>query len=466
MTIPTTEYSYQTEHQGTFYFPAETAPHQATILGFPSPHSVPGDLLTATRYEIMDLAVVISEFEAVRMHVRAEEEDLARDMLKKRFRRLNDDPRKASGKRRRSGKTRRGKDEDKDKPEYHLDRITFHVCPTNHPWARDTGPVYVLDRQQPGKRIAVDFGFCEWGGKNKAEIDVRNETISDAQREDDERAPVPRKGYATPDERHWENARFAKRVLELDNYTQPLQSEPSLPVEEIAPVQRVIAPIRLEGGAIEVDGEGTLLATESSIIGQYRNGNLSKADIEEHLRDLLGVTKIIWFPGRKGYDITDCHVDGEARFLEPGLVVLSKPHGRAGKMERQVFKEVYDILSRETDAQGRKFKVVTLEEPDPEMMSLPADYGEGYSNNDDYDSNGDDDEQAGKGDDEIAGSYVNFYFVNGGLVFPVFGDTRRDRMAVETMRKHVPPERKIREILMSALPSMGGMAHCVTQQVV
>lgn len=460
MTIPTTQYNYQTQHQGTFYFPAETSPHKATILGFPSPHSVPGDLLTATRHEILDLAVVISEFEVVRMHVRAEDKDLARDMLEKRFRRLNDDPSKVSGKRRRSGmkKSRGNKDKDEDKPEYHLDRITFHVCPTNHPWARDTGPVYVVDRQQPGKRIAVDFGFCEWGGKNKAEIDVHNETISEAQRENDERAPVPRKGYMEPDERHWENARFAKRVLELDNYTQPHQSEPSLPAEEITPVQRVIAPIRLEGGALEVDGEGTLLATESSIIGPYRNDNLSKADIEEHLRNLLGVIKIIWFPGRDGYDITDCHVDGEARFLEPGLVVVSKPHRRAGKMERTVYQEVHDILSRETDAQGRNLKVIPLEEPDPEKMALPADYGEGYSS--------DNDKEVGKEDDEIAGSYVNFYFVNGGLVFPVFGDTKRDRMAVETMRKLVPPERKIREILMSALPSMGGMAHCVTQQVV
>ncbi|OJJ82440.1 agmatine deiminase family protein, partial [Aspergillus glaucus CBS 516.65] len=400
----------------TLFYPAETAPHKATILGFPSTHAVPRDLLNQTRNEIMDLAVVISEFEPVRVYIRPEDESLARQILNERT---------------------KDKGKEQDIPQYQLSRITFHLTPTNHPWVRDTGPVYVLDKANPTRRIAIDFGFCEWGGKNLREVDVRNEPLgqeSDGQA--DERSPVSRKGYAAPDNRHWENARFAKRVLEREFDLDEQEMDNGTKVE------RVVSPLRLEGGALEVDGEGTFLATESSIICPHRNPSSAlntREAVESHLRALLGVSKIIWFPGRTGLDITDCHVDGEVKFIKPGVVVQNKPHPKTGKAETEIYKEIKDILGRETDAQGRKIRVVELEAADPDLVE--------------------------KEQEEAAGTYVNFYFVNGGLILPAFGDEKRDRKAVETLRGIVSPERKIRQVYFSALPLMGGVVHCVTQQV-
>lgn len=80
-----------------------------------------------------------------------------------------------------------------------------------------------------------------------------------------------------------------------------------------------------EGGAIEVDGEGTLLITESSIVNPNRNPGKSQNEIGDELRRTLGISKIIWLPGVKGGDITDDHINGLARFVAPGKVVLSRP---------------------------------------------------------------------------------------------------------------------------------------------
>ncbi|KAK6823270.1 hypothetical protein RU639_006112 [Aspergillus parasiticus] len=90
-------------------------------------------------------------------------------------------------------------------------------------------------------------------------------------------------------------------------------------------IPRVEASIVLEGGALETDGEGTLLATESSVLNPNRNPGVSRVTIEKELRRLLGVSRIIWLPGLKGYEVTDAHIDIWARFVAPGKVVLNKP---------------------------------------------------------------------------------------------------------------------------------------------
>lgn len=455
--------------EGQLFFPAETAPHLATILGFPSPHSVPRELLRATRNEILDLAVTISEFEPVRVYVRAGDEGLAREILVKRHARLVDmysTTGDGKGKNKNKNNKKKGKvDDGEGIPQYNLNNVTFHTCPTNHPWVRDTGPVYVLDTTNPGKRVAIDFGFCEWGGKNHGEIDVRDELVLQEYKDArDERAPINRTGYEIPDKRHWENSRFAKQVLEVEahgyNNTTTANTTTATTNKTNQHIERITSPVRLEGGGIEVDGNGTLLATESSILCRYRNDDMPKATIEMHLRRLLGVSKIIWFPGRRDHDITDCHVDGEVKFLAPGLVVLSKPHKRAEKVEKEIYREIRDILTRETDAQGRKFKIVELEGPDLEKVGWSDD---DYAYEQAYEEGFDEEDEE---DEDVAGTYVNFYFVNGGLILPAFGDKRQDRRAVETLRKWIEPERKIRQVYSSALPRMGGVVHCVTQQVV
>ena len=227
-----------------------------------------------------------------------------------------------------------------------------------------------------------------------------------------------------------ENTAFAAAVLDIENES------------ATAPVTRVQTHIKLEGGGIEVDGEGTFMATESSIIGDARNPGLGKAEIEAELSRLLGVSKFIWFPGRIGLDITDVHIDAEARFIRPGVVVVCRPHPDAEKVYWEVYEEIRAVLEQSTDARGRKFEVHDVVDPDPKLVKGNLD-----------------------GEEETpAASYVNFYFVNGGLVIPAFGDVEADTTAFELIKSLVPG-REVRQVDVNALPRTGGVLHCVTQQV-
>jgi agmatine deiminase len=365
--------------QGRYLFPAESELHEATILGFPSRCSLPPDQYDGVCNELAQLALAIAEFEPVRLYVRSEEIQLAESLVK---------------------------GHNSNTP-----RISIIPCPINHCWVRDTGPVYVRDTTGafPNKRFAINFRFNEWGGKKP---------------EDDgicwgQRWPLMN------DQALRENENFARWVIEHDH--------------EPAPVRRVDAPIRAEGGAFVTDGEGTLLITESSIVCDVRNPEMSKADIEVELKRLLGIDKVIWFPGRRTVDITDVHMDAEARFVRPGVIAYSKPHAIAIDLWKYLSAEILDTLGRETDAKGRRLQIHTIEEPDPRGL-VKSDH------------------------DELSASYVNFYFVNGGLIIPKFGDDVRDQKAFE-MFQALMPERVVRQVYTSAIPLTGGVIHCVTQQV-
>lgn len=159
------------------------------------------------------------------------------------------------------------------------------------------------------------------------------------------------------------------------------------------PVTLVESHVRLEGGALAVDGEGTLLATESSIINENRNPGLSKTVIETELHRLLRVEKIIWFPGRKNLDVTDVHVDAEVHFIRPGVVVLSRPHSSVPTACVEVYEEIRDILGKSVDAKGCPFEVHIVDGPNPKIFGVLS-----------Y--------------DEPATNYVNSYLVKGGLILP------------------------------------------------
>ncbi|OQD71412.1 hypothetical protein PENPOL_c001G00864 [Penicillium polonicum] len=170
------------------------------------------------------------------------------------------------------------------------------------------GPLYVRGVGEPiHRRFALNLRFSEWGRKND---------IGDHDRASDGLDwPV-----MTPEQIEG-NGSFARRV-------------------------------HLEGGALAVDGEGTLLATESSIINENRNPGLSKTVIETELHRLLGVEKIIWFHSRKNLDVTDMHVDAQVNFIRPGVVVLS----RVPKAWVGVYEDIRDILGKSVDAKGRPFE--------------------------------------------------------------------------------------------------------------
>ncbi|KAJ5717034.1 hypothetical protein N7488_002680 [Penicillium malachiteum] len=382
----------------------ETSPHRATILGFPSRCSTFPALYTKTCTEIVDLACTIANFEKVRLHVRPEDIPQAQTLVTERLSTENDSC----------------------KQERNIQLISIA---TNHCWVRDTGPVYVRDAENKDQRYAVDFQFCEWG--NKIEELLYNSSA-------DKEAALAEEANTDPVDwpimdaaRREENTLFARRALQLENAHDPSSS-----------VIRIQSSVRLEGGGIDMDGEGTFMAAESSVLVPSRNKELSREEVEAELSRLLGVTKFIWVPGREGLDITDCHIDAEARFIRPGVVAVCKPHAKCGAIYWDIYREIREVLDSATDARGRKLQVYDIEEPDPDLVKgdVPG-------------------EEA-----EPAASYVNFYFVNGGLIIPAFGDAMADQKALETLQKLVP-EREVKQVAVNALPRTGGVLHCTTQQV-
>ncbi len=391
----------ETNPNKQYIYLAETTPHLATILSFPSRCSTFPSLYTPTCTEIIDLAGTIAAFEPVRLHVRPEDQATAQNLV---------DARMANA------------------PAAHRERITLIPAQTNHIWVRDTGPVYVRGVED-GQRYAIDFRFCEWG--NKLDEQIYNSSVDKVGAWKEAEA----EGQDWPimhEEVRRENTEFAQRVLELENALYP----------DSPPVTRIVSAVRLEGGGIEMDGEGTLMAMESSVTVASRNEGLSQEDIEAELRRLLGIKKFIWIPGREGLDITDYHVDAEARFIRPGVVVVGRPHPKCGQVFWDVYHEMRAILDTATDAQGRKLQVFDIEEPDPDLVKgeVPG--------------------------EEVApaASYVNFYFTNGGLVIPAFGDAVTDAKALEILSELVP-ERRVCQVAVNALPRTGGVLHCTTQQV-
>jgi agmatine/peptidylarginine deiminase len=369
-----------------YFYPPGFARHLATILGFPSKPSIAAEYYEMACKDIANLAAAISGFEPVRLYAQPGDATKAQATV--------DQAVKES-----AGKT---------------SNITVIPLPTNHLWVRDTGPVYVrgTDEANRKRRFAIDFGFIEWGRKD--EISNHHSAADGLQWPIMDRAQLQ------------ENTDFAKRVIKSDTSPEP--------------VTRVQPKICLEGGALVVDGEGTLLATESSILNDNRNPGLSRKEIEAELRRLLGVEKIIWFPGNKGLDVTDVHVDAEVNFIRPGVVVLSRPHPSAPQAWWKVHDEIRAILEQSTDAKGRRFEVHIVDEPDPKCLGTLS-------------------------HDDVATNYVNFYFVNGGLILPQFGDAQRDREAVELCQR-LCPERVVRPVHVRALALAGGVIHCSTQPVI
>lgn len=371
-------------HASRYIFPAETSRHIATILGFPSRHSLAPAYYDNACKEVGGLAAAISAFEPVRLYARPEDTARAQSIVN-------------------NSKGIAG-------PSGNISNVTIIPFNTNHLWVRDTGPVYVRGTGAAARdRFAVNFRFNEWGGK----ID------GDGSGSDGLDWPVMDPGLLR------ENAEFARCVIDGD-------VSPS-------PVGRVESRVRLEGGALVVDGEGTLLATESSILNENRNPGLSRDAVESELWRLLGVEKIIWFPGRKGLDITDVHIDAEVAFVRPGVVVLSRPHRSVSGPWREVYGEILEILQQEVDARGRRFEIHLMDEPDPATLGSPR--------------------------EEPATNYVNFHFVNGGLVVPQFGDPQADRNALDILGR-LCPGRVLQPVHVRALPLAGGAVHCATQPVI
>lgn len=197
------------------------------------------------------------------------------------------------------------------------------------------------------------------------------------------------------------------------------------------------SPIILEGGSIHTDGQGTLLSTKECLLNKNRNSGLSQIQIEAELRRCLNVSTIIWLNKGLAGDETDGHVDNIACFAKPGVIFIQTCYDE-NDSNYKITQENIKILSKAVDAAGRKLDIVEI--PQPPIRH--------YNN------------------ERLTLSYLNFYFVNGGIILPVFGGDAAlaDRRAEEII-KSVCPDRKIVKVDGMPLIKEGGNVHCITQQM-
>lgn len=245
-------------------------------------------------------------------------------------------------------------------------------------WLRDTGPIFGA-----GSHAAAAFRFNGWGGKYELEHD---DTVAE---QIGEASGVP-----------------------LDRHD-----------------------FILEGGALDHDGEGTILTTRQCLLNPNRNAGWTEAAAEAALAGALGARKVLWLGDGLLNDHTDGHVDNLARFVAPGVVACPVAWGR-GDPNDDVYAEVARTLSGMTDAEGRAIRVLPL--PSPGFV-------------------GDEDERP------IPASHMNFLIANGAVIVPTYGDATAARLACEGLAT-VFPDREIIPLPSVAILSGGGSFHCISQQ--
>lgn len=264
------------------------------------------------------------------------------------------------------------------------DTVVFHRIPNNDPWMRDCGPIFVKNRDVARAPIALHWGYNAWGGK-----------------------------YPPYD--------LDERVA--------ARAAAALGVDEVQPG------MILEGGSIEVNGDGALLTTESVLLNPNRNPSLDRAAIEQRLRDFLGVRKILWLGDGIAGDDTDGHVDDLTRFVSADTIVTV--------VEDNPDDENYDALQvnlerlrRMTDVHGRPFRILELPMPDPVVYE----------------------------DQRLPASYANFYIGNRAVLLPQYDCPEKDDRARAILAECFP-ERKVVPIRCVDLIWGLGAFHCLTQQV-
>jgi agmatine deiminase len=255
----------------------------------------------------------------------------------------------------------------------------FHRIPFGDIWLRDTAPVFVTGSEGVA---AVSFAFNGWGGK----------------------------------------------------YVLPGDDLVSARVALAARMRAFSFPWVLEGGSVEVDGEGTCLTTRQCLLNPNRNPDMSRNEIEEGLRAALGVESVLWLGDGLRNDHTDGHVDTIARFVAPGTAVCMRASGSDDPNAGALAAIARDLASFR-DAQGRRLTAVEIPSPglvlDDEGEVLPA-------------------------------SYVNFYIGDRVVVIPVYG-TRHDEAALEALEP-LFPGRRVVPVHARDLLTGGGAWHCITQQ--
>ncbi len=279
---------------------------------------------------------------------------------------------------------------------------------TDDAWARDVGPTYV--RNAKGTVRGINWEFNAWGG----EFD----------------------GLYSSWDKDDEVAESFCDLTGADCYD--------------------AHPFVLEGGSIHSDGEGTVMVTESCLLSEGRNPELTKAQIEEKLCAYLGAQKVLWLPYGIFNDETNEHVDNVCAFTAPGEVVLAWTDDKDDPQYEMSLKD-YEYLQSVTDARGRHLRIHKLPIPDISVCCNQEDI-DNYIFED-----GEDEREVGE---RLAASYVNFYFTNNEVLVPQFGgeNEESDRRAVQILSE-ICKNRKVVGIDARAILMGGGNIHCITQQI-
>jgi agmatine deiminase len=265
-------------------------------------------------------------------------------------------------------------------------RVHLHGVPTDRVWTRDYGPIIVRDSQ--GKRVAIKWRFNAW---------------------------------AKYDNWHHDNA-AGDAIIDIMGLSSQRPEKHG-------------RPIVLEGGSIDVNGQGTLLTTEECLLSdvQQRNPGMSRQDYEEVFTRYLGVRKVIWLKRGIAGDDTHGHVDDLARFVNASTIVAVREDDR-GDENYEPLQENWELLQAATDQDGRPLRIVPLPMPSPiyfQGQRLPA-------------------------------SYANFYIANGLVLVPTFND-ERDRQALNRVAD-LFPDRRVVGIYCGDLVWGLGTLHCMTMQ--
>ena len=272
-----------------------------------------------------------------------------------------------------------------------LTKVDFRIYKTDDVWVRDNGPIYTRDKNW--KLVIQDWGFNGWGQK-KDELSGR---------------PI---GFKN-----------------CDKIPAKIASDLNIPLVDINSI------MINEGGAVEIDGHGTLMACKSSILNENRNPGMSQKRAEEIFKAYLGVTNVIWLDGQAGLELTDQHIDGFARFGNSETIVTMNNNDL---LNYDVQQSDIDKLYSAKNKDGKAYTFLRL--PLTEKTVLTS-----------------------KGKDlGYKGSYVNYYIANTKVLVPNYNDKNDEK--ANAIIQSLYPNRTVVGIDVRNLYENGGMIHCVTQQ--
>jgi agmatine deiminase len=268
----------------------------------------------------------------------------------------------------------------------HLQRVHFHLWPTNRVWMRDSGPVFVT---RPGGVAIINWHFNAWAKYKDWQLDDQQ----------------PLKAAAALHLPHW---------------------NPEFPANH-----RVV----LEGGSIDVNGQGAMLTTEECLLSnvQQRNPGLSRENLEHIFHEYLGIDQVLWMDRGIVGDDTHGHVDDITRFVGPSTIV-TVTETNSNDANHLPLAENLRRLHAARNLRGQPYNIIELPMPEPVVFQgqrLPA-------------------------------SYANFYIANGLVLVPTFNDPN-DRMALNVLAE-VFPGRQIIGIHAGDLVWGLGTLHCMSQQ--